>query len=120
MKVIVVDDDSSNIELIVKGLKEKGFQLYSANGPAEAMEIIDRERDIEWVITDMVMPEIDGDRFIEMLSDEKYAHIRIIAMTSQSLGLLNRTFAKHKKKKKVFPTIKPINIDLISKLMGME
>ncbi len=118
--MIVVDDDYSNIELIVKGLTKKGFQMYSAQGVAEAMEIIDRERNIEWVITDMIMPDIDGDHFIEMLSDEKYASIRIIAMTSQSHGLLNRTFAKHKKKKKVFPAIKPINIDLISKLMGME
>ena len=117
MKVVVVDDDPINIKTVVEGLKEEGFEVFEAGGAMEAMEIIEKNPGIEWVVTDMVMPEVDGDQLITMLSEEKYQGIDIIAMTGQSLGLLTKTFAKHKKKKKVFPVLKPVKIELITKLM---
>ena len=117
MKVVVVDDDPINVKTVVEGLQEEGFEVFQANGAMEAIEIIEKTPGIEWVVTDMVMPEVDGDQLITMLSEEKYQSIDIIAMTGQSLGLLTKTFAKHKKKKKVFPVLKPVKIELITKLM---
>ena len=120
MKILIVDDDYSNIETLSKKFREEGFEVFEAGGAMDAMKIIETIEGIKWVITDMVMPEVDGDQLITMLSEEKYDDIQIIAMTGQSLGFLTKTFSKHKNKKKVFPVLKPVKVDLIIKFMKKD
>ena len=120
MKILIVDDDYTTIEYLAREFRPQGFEVLEAPGAMEAMRIIDENPDIKWVITDMVMPEVDGDQLITMLTEDKYDHIKIIAMTGQSLGFLTKTFAKHKAKKKIIPVLKPAKVELIIKLMKKD
>ena len=68
-KVLVVDDDQILLKKLKEGLqKYKGqFEVVTASDGKEALEVLKKER-ISVLITDMVMPKMDG---LELL-----AHMR--------------------------------------------
>jgi PAS domain S-box-containing protein len=60
--VLVVDDEVDVLEVAVAYLAEMGFATLQATDGASALETIMQHREIDLMITDMVMPgEIDGD-----------------------------------------------------------
>ncbi len=65
-RILIVDDRPLNRQLLVKLLGYYGHELLEAADGAEALEIARRERP-ELVITDLVMPSMDGCEFIQRL-----------------------------------------------------
>ncbi|NLW23073.1 MAG: response regulator transcription factor [Tissierellia bacterium] len=59
MNILVIDDE----KLIVKGLKhsleQQGYNVFPAYNGTEALRIIDEE-DIDFIILDLMLPDIDG------------------------------------------------------------
>lgn len=60
IKILVVDDDDSIRGYIAKLLKQGGYEVLSASGGKEALNILRREEDFSLVILDVIMPEMDG------------------------------------------------------------
>lgn len=58
--VLVVDDDSSVLEVVVQMLEELGCEVASARNGQEALEQLSRNHRIEILITDINMPGMDG------------------------------------------------------------
>lgn len=59
IKVLLVDDDPSVLTLLGSYLRRRGFIVYEARNGVEAMALV-REREPPLVITDWLMPEMDG------------------------------------------------------------
>ena len=59
MRILVVDDDQVGIEILLHTLKEDGHQVLTAADGAEALRILEREA-VRMVITDWMMPNVDG------------------------------------------------------------
>jgi DNA-binding NtrC family response regulator len=66
-RILIVDDDSSGLEATAEVLEREGYDLFTATGGRAALEVLDAE-DIDVVITDEMMPDMNG---IELL---KYIH----------------------------------------------
>ena len=64
--VLVVEDDRLNRNLICKVLRNEGHQVVEANDGAEALELLCGQR-FDLVITDFVMPRLNGLKFVEQL-----------------------------------------------------
>jgi CheY-like chemotaxis protein len=64
--VLVVEDDRLNRELISRVLRQEGHQVVEACDGAIALEILQALR-CDLVITDFVMPKLNGIKFIEQL-----------------------------------------------------
>jgi len=64
--ILVVDDRPSNREFLVKLLGYGGHRLLEAGDGAEALELTRRERP-DLVITDCIMPTMDGFEFVRRL-----------------------------------------------------
>ncbi len=62
--ILVVDDEPNYLIVLSELLRDEGFEVYTAPGGMEALEII-REVDLDLVITDMQMPEVDGLQLLE-------------------------------------------------------
>ena len=77
-KILVVDDDESLRESLIDILQEAGFETLEADGGRSAQEQIDDSIDL--VITDIIMPEIDGVQLIEHLVTQ-HKDIKLIAMS---------------------------------------
>jgi CheY-like chemotaxis protein len=65
-KILVVDDQPINIDLLVTLLGYQGHQLIGADSGAEALERIAAERP-DLVIADILMPAMDGYEFVRRL-----------------------------------------------------
>src|SRR5690606_18331402 len=59
-KVMVVDDDVRNIFAITTILEQYRMKVVYAENGADALAKLQRERDVELVLMDIMMPEMDG------------------------------------------------------------
>jgi two-component system, cell cycle response regulator CpdR len=64
--VLLVEDDRSNRDLISKVLCQEGHQILQACDGAIALEMLQTLR-CDLVITDFMMPKLNGIKFIEQL-----------------------------------------------------
>ena len=64
-KILIVDDNDSNRELLDRRLKSYKFECYQASGGIEALELL-QSQDIDLVLLDVLMPDMNG---IEVLNE---------------------------------------------------
>lgn len=81
-RIVVAEDNDITQEVICDALESRGFQAIAADNGKEALEIIlDAEPDL--VITDYIMPEMDGLQLIRALkAREATRDIPILMLTS--------------------------------------
>lgn len=60
MKILVVDDDVICRTLIVKGLEKANYDTVEAQDAGEALRLLQSDGAISLLITDVMMPEVDG------------------------------------------------------------
>lgn len=66
--ILLVDDEKVIIEVGKAMLSELGYQVITAPGGREALQILDKQKDvIQLVILDMVMPDMDGGTTFERI-----------------------------------------------------
>jgi two-component system, OmpR family, response regulator len=65
-KILVVEDDLRGRYLVCEVLRREGYHVAEASDGAEALGIVFTER-VNLVITDLVMPKLNGFEFLEQL-----------------------------------------------------
>ena len=65
-RILVVDDDAKCRDLLQAFLTYKGYEVYKARDVIEAFALIDRT-DFDLVITDLMMPGVNGLDFLKQL-----------------------------------------------------
>ncbi len=90
-KVVVIEDNPDAGRLIRRILMAQGnYEVHLATGGAEGVVIVEREKP-DVVITDLMMPDIDGFRVINALkADPRTADIPIIVLTAKDLTVQER------------------------------
>jgi len=63
--VLVVDDDQPVRQTIVDMLEDEGYMVKSALNGEDALKILDQVPMPDALIVDLMMPEMDGQEFIE-------------------------------------------------------
>ena len=69
IKILIIEDDTSLSQLYSIILKNAGFETWQAANGEEAWDILDRIS-IDLVITDIMMPVMDGYEFVKLLRKE--------------------------------------------------
>ena len=92
-KILIVDDELNQIELIRYNLEKSGFKTLSANDGEQALEIIYGEP-LDLLIVDWMMPKMSGIELCQKIRSDKDIKILPIIMLSarsedadKSLGL---------------------------------
>ena len=80
--ILVVEDDKDLRKLISTCLKREKYNTFEAANGIEALDIID-EKYIDLIITDVMMPEMDGYELIRELRESKYT-MPILLVTAKS------------------------------------
>ncbi|KAK3228646.1 hypothetical protein Dsin_000527 [Dipteronia sinensis] len=78
-KILVVDDDSTCLNLVSTMLKKWNYEVISANGPDDALATV-RIRNIDLVVTDLHMPKMNGLELQKQI-DKEYK-LPVIIMSS--------------------------------------
>ena len=80
--ILVVDDNREIVELVTDILSPY-YKVLSAFNVVQALEIL-KDKTPALIITDIMMPDIDGLSFIRMLREDKYnRHLPIIALSAK-------------------------------------
>jgi len=73
--VLVVDDEQALVDLTCEILQQQGYKTLSANSAKQALNILETQT-IDLLLSDIIMPEIDGYQLAAMVQ-EKYPAIKI-------------------------------------------
>ncbi|WP_108650318.1 response regulator [Dongshaea marina] len=86
-KVLVVDDDMRTMFALSKLLSSHGLVVLRAEDGAKALEVLGSAPDIELVLTDIMMPGMDGYETIEKIrAQERFRKLPIIALTAKAMA----------------------------------
>ena len=90
LKVLVVDDDPSAVELIALRLEDLAGTILRAHGGAEAIEMARRDLP-DLILLDLMMPVVSGFDVVEALQhDAATARIPILIVTSKLVATEDR------------------------------
>ena len=80
--ILIVEDEYGLAEMLSEMLSEEGYEVTLAINGELAMDVL-RERRIDLVLTDAMMPVMDGPELaLAMRSNDLYRRIPIVMMTS--------------------------------------
>jgi len=93
-RILVVDDNPQNLELIVAYLEGLGCRIDTATDGPETLEMVQRE-DYDLILLDIMMPKMSGFEVCPKLkSDPKTRDIPVIMVTAlNELGDIERAVA---------------------------
>ncbi len=85
-KVLLVEDDMRNVFALANVLGKSGLKLFKAGNGQKALEILDREPDLDLVLLDIMMPVMDGYEVMKRIrAQEKFRKLPIIAITAKAM-----------------------------------
>ena len=80
-RILVVDDDASNRDLLARRLTREGHRAIEAHSGREALRVLEFE-DVDLVLLDLVMPDMNGFQVLERLkADERLREIPVVMIS---------------------------------------
>ncbi len=80
-RVLIVDDDPALRRLIQFGLTKAGYETLTADHGGDAMTLVGREA-VDLLLVDLMMPVVDGLRFLRWLRQEAKLDVPALVFTS--------------------------------------
>ena len=90
--ILFVEDEDSVRTFAVRALKKKGYEVTACNSAENALEQLEQTTDFDLLITDMVMPGINGAELAGIVK-EKIPGIRIILASGYSEEIARKELA---------------------------
>ena len=81
--ILVVEDDKNLRKLITTYLQRNKYNTYEATNGEEALNVLDQSY-IDLIVSDIMMPKMDGYELIKSLREAKY-DVPILIITAKSL-----------------------------------
>ncbi len=83
-KLLLVDDDARNLYALTKVLRSRGYEVEVAADGDKALELLSRSA-FAAVLTDIMMPDMDGYALIRQIRKLGYTDIPVIAITAKAM-----------------------------------
>ncbi len=84
-KILLVDDDPLNLDMLTRRLARQGYQIITAGDGAPAISLAASELP-DLILMDFSLPEMDGWTATRQIkSNSATAHIPVIALTAHAL-----------------------------------
>lgn len=84
-EILLAEDDRGTAYLVKVQLERHGYNVTVVGNGIEALQMI-RTQPVDLLITDVVMPEMDGvDLYLELKKDERNAKLPIIIVTDKQM-----------------------------------
>ena len=64
-RVLIVDDDEQVLDIASMFVEELGYPVSTAHNGAEALEILEEDRTVAILFSDITMPGMDGEQLAE-------------------------------------------------------
>ena len=81
-RLLVVDDDAANCEMLSRRLQRLGYHVMSAENGRVALDML-RQKPFDLVLLDILMPELNGFQTLEFIkTDVKLRNLPVIMLTA--------------------------------------
>lgn len=81
-KILIVEDQIDTLDLLALMFKHEGYKVITATDGQEGFKIACKEQP-DLILTDLMMPNLDGVEMIHLLRDEsQFQKVPIIVMTA--------------------------------------
>jgi DNA-binding response OmpR family regulator len=80
-RILIIDDDPALRRLLEFGLQKAGYETLTADHGAEAIALVGRET-VDLMLVDLMMPVLDGLRFLRWLREEARLNVPALVFTS--------------------------------------
>lgn len=80
--ILVCEDDFAIKTMISTKLKQENYSVYTAQNGQEALNLMEKQQ-IDLIISDIMMPEMDGYEFVQTLRETKHT-LPILMITAKS------------------------------------
>jgi signal transduction histidine kinase len=109
--ILLVEDEQSILRISEKMLRSLGYEVLAADSPAEAIRLAEKYQDqIDLLITDIIMPEMDGHTLANKLTS-LYPELKRLFMS----GYTENVIANHGiVEKGIYFLHKPFSIDSLA------
>src|SRR5690606_20256928 len=85
-RVLLIDDDARNVYAMASVLEGRGAEVIYAENGRRGLEILDSDHPIDLVITDVMMPEVDGYETMRRIrANPIHSSLPILAITAKAL-----------------------------------
>ncbi|MFO0599162.1 MAG: response regulator [Myxococcaceae bacterium] len=82
ISILIVDDDEATLNLLATFLRRNHYRVLTASNPVKGLELL-KGNAVKLVITDWMMPHVDGIAFAEQIHQlEGYRDVPVIMMTA--------------------------------------
>ncbi len=82
MSILIVDDDIRINELLTDIFTMEGYETISAFDGEEALKIIEKNKDIDLIVLDVMMPEFDGWEVLSIVKDNTDSKVLMLTALS--------------------------------------
>ena len=80
--LLIVEDDLSLMRAIKHKLEKNGFETLIANSAEDALLILEKNKNVDMIWLDLLMPGIGGVKFLEIIrKNENYKNIPVIVVS---------------------------------------
>ena len=94
--ILLVEDEEELRALNARGLKSRGYTVIEAGNGVEALEELEKQGgNVDVVVSDVVMPEMDGPTLMKELKQRK-PNIKIIFVSGYAEDAFDKTLPDHK------------------------
>ena len=82
-KILVVDDEEFNLDILTDCLTEVGYDIISATDGLIALKKLEEHPDVSVIILDRMMPHMDGTEALDAIKkDARFKNIPVIMQTA--------------------------------------
>lgn len=82
-KILAVDDEEFNLEIIDYNLVRAGYDVVRAEDGLAALQRLEENADIDLIVLDRMMPKLDGMEFLKRIkADPRFQNIPVVMQTA--------------------------------------
>jgi len=107
--ILVVEDEEAILEMIIEFLKAKNFSVSGSTNPQEALQIAQQLNRLDLLISDIVMPELNGRELYQRLK-KIFPELKALFMSGYSEAIVSEEGILEKNLKFIS---KPFDINLL-------
>lgn len=84
---LLLVEDNEEFLFLMKNIMSEHYNIFTARNGKEAISVLAKGAEIDLIITDLMMPEMDGAQFCRIIrSDIKYSHLPVIMLSARSIA----------------------------------
>src|SRR5581483_11384842 len=85
-RLLIVDDDVRNVYALTSALEDRGIEVLTADNGRRGIEVLRSHPDIDLVLTDIMMPDMDGYETTKAIRKiDGFRELPIIALTAKAM-----------------------------------